>query len=171
MKYIITERQLRLIKEDQDKILKVDMEVFNNRWDILQKFLERRGNPPYIITGDLDFREDEEIPHATQHVETLGNLIEVEGNLNLFVSRTIKDLGNLRRVGGWMVLEYTKIETLGNLESVGGNLILFDCRNLKSLGNLKYVGGALKLGNTPFQENKTEKEIRSQVEVGGRVMF
>jgi len=55
MKYLITERQLKLIKE-QDEILELDFDFFNNNWNILQKFLERRGNPPYIITGDLDLR-------------------------------------------------------------------------------------------------------------------
>jgi hypothetical protein len=74
MKYLITERQLKLIKE-QDEILELDFDFFNNNWNILQKFLERRGNPPYIITGDLDLRNTK--------IESLGNLQSVDGDLYL----------------------------------------------------------------------------------------
>jgi len=93
MKYLITERQLRLIKEDD--IRKIDFQIFNNDWNVLQKFLERRGNPPYIITGDLDLYDSK-----------------------------IESLGNLQSVGGFLDLRYSEIKSLGNLQSVGGYLDL-----------------------------------------------
>ena len=73
MKYLITERQLKLIKEDN--IRKIDFDIFNNDWALLQKFLERRGNPPYIITGDLNL--------YGLKIESLGNLQSVDGDLYL----------------------------------------------------------------------------------------
>ncbi len=135
MKYLITERQLKLIKEDN--IRKIDFDIFNNDWALLQKFLERRGNPPYIITGYLD----------------------------LFNSN-IKSLGNLQSVGGYLNLYNTNIESLGNLQSVGGYLNLNNT-NIQSLRNLESVGGFLDLRFTPLSRKTTEDEIRSQVEVGG----
>ena len=139
MKYLITERQLKLIKEDN--IRKIDFEIFNNDWDLLQKFLERRGNPPYIITGNLDLR--------AAKVITIGSLVEVKGYLDLF---------------------NTNIESLGNLQHVGGDLEL-RYSNIKSLGNLQYVGGNLYLRNTPLSKTTTEEDIRNQVEVGRYIYF
>jgi hypothetical protein len=137
MKYLITERQLKLIKEDN--IRKIDFDIFNNDWALLQKFLERRGNPPYIITGDL----------------------------NLYGLK-IESLGNLQSVGGYLYLTGSNIESLGNLQSVGGNLDL-NSTKIESLGNLQSVGGNLYLNRTPLSKITTEKEIRNQVEVGGGI--
>ena len=137
MKYIITEWQYRLLTED--RILKLDFDVFNNDWDVLQRFLERRGNPPYEIIGNLDLYES-----------------------------NIESLGNLQSVGGYLDLRLSKIESLGNLQSVGGDLDLFNT-NIESLGNLQSVDGYLKLKYTPLSEKTTEEEIRNQVEVDGNI--
>jgi hypothetical protein len=96
MKYIITESQYKLLKEQKDIIYIPSMEIFNNDWTLLQKFLEKRGNPPFYIGGNLDLRGTP--------IESLGNLTSVGGDLDL---------------GG------TPIESLGNLTSVGGNLDLY----------------------------------------------
>ena len=170
MKYIITERQLKLIKEDN--IRKIDFEVFNNDWDLLQKFLERRGNPPYIIMGDLDLRNNKTI-------ESLGNLQSVGGDLALSFSK-IKSLGDLQSVGGDLNLYNSNIESLGNLVSVGGDLFLYDTNitsleklesvggnldlaasKIVSLENLKSVGGNLDLEGTPLSAMTTKEEIRN----------
>jgi hypothetical protein len=179
MRYIINERQYRLLTEDED-ILRIPFAVFND-WDVLQKFLERRGNPPYMITDDLDL--------SYSDIESLGNLTSVGGFLNLYKSN-LKSLGNLTSVGGSLILYESKIEDLGNLTSVGGNLILHgtkieDLGNLTSvgkylnlygtkiedLGNLTSVGGNLILRNTPLSKKYSEEEIRSMVEVGGKVIL
>ena len=159
MKYIITERQLNLIKEDEHKILKLDFEVFNKNWNILQKFLERRGNPPYIITGDLSL--------VNIKIESLGNLKSVGGYLDLIFSN-IESLGDLQSVGGSLNLHGAKVKSLGDLQSVGSFLDLRDSK-IKSLGNLKFVGSDFGLENTPLSKTTTEEEIRSQVEVGGEI--
>ena len=137
MKYIITEDQLNKVKE---KILKLQFSVFNNDWDLLQEFLKRRGNPPYIIDSDVDLRE-------RQDIESLGSLIEVKGNL---------------------ILRYTSIKSLGNLTSVGGYLNLDDTP-IQSLGNLTSVGRDLMLQQTPISKKYTEKQIRDMVQVGRNI--
>jgi hypothetical protein len=57
---------------------------------------------------------------------------------------------------------------LGELTSVGGNIYLTDT-SIKSLGNLTSVGGSLFLRRTPISKNYTEEEIRSQVNVEGKI--
>jgi len=94
MKYLITERQLKLIKEDN--IRKIDFDIFNNDWALLQKFLERRGNPPYIILNSTK-------------IESLGNLQSVGGNLYLNRTplskiTTEKEIRNQVEVGGGIYL-------------------------------------------------------------------
>lgn len=176
MKYIITERQFRLLREEDienpivpKKIKKINYSFFNDNWYELQDYLNRNEtlkNTPYLLVGDLNFNEDPEIPLATINVVSLGSLVEVTGNLNLHYSDTIKDLGKLRRVGGFATFESTKIKSLGDLESVGKNLILTDCKKLTDLGKLNYVGGDLAVDGTPISDNKTKEEIGSQVKVG-----
>ena len=128
MKYIITEEQLDRVR---DNILTVPYSAFNKDWDVLQKFLDKRGNPPYIIIGNvhLDDRND---------IVSLGSLIEVRGNLNLRAS-SIESLGSLTSVGGYLDLSWTKISSFGNLSFVGGNL--FSRKNpiskIYSLGEIR----------------------------------
>ena len=159
MEYIINERQYKLITEQEEQILRVPFAAFGNEWDVLQKFMERRGNPSYMITDDLDLSYNE--------IEDLGNLTSVGGNMYLGGSK-IKTLGNLTSVGGDLFLGNSNIESLGNLTSVGGDLNLY-VSNIKSLGNLTSVGGDLNLFSTPLSKKYSKEEIRSMVEVGGDV--
>ncbi len=160
MKIIITESQYnRILKEEEEqKILRIpSFKFFNNDWDLLQKFLERNGNPPYSIGGDL-FLEGTSI-------ESLGNLISVGGFMDL--SHTdIQSLGNLKSVGRDLNLYGTPIKSLGNLQLVGGNLNLIHTP-IESLGNLTSVGGELDLLGTPLSTMYSEKQIREMVNVGG----
>ena len=75
MKYIITERQYRLLTEEPEEILEIPYEAFDYDWDLLQKFLERRGNPPYKLIGNLDL--------SGFNIKSLGNLQSVGGDLFL----------------------------------------------------------------------------------------
>jgi hypothetical protein len=158
MKYIITENQYRLLTE-QEEILRIPFVAFNNDWDDLQLFLKRRGNPPYEITDNLDLYESE--------IKSLGNLTSVGGSLELSYSN-IKSLGNLTSVGGSLDLSGSNIKSLGNLTSVGGYLYL-DNTKIESLGNLISVGGYLSLQGNPLSKKYTIDEIRSMVEVGGKI--
>jgi len=137
MKYLITERQLKLIKEDN--IRKIDFDIFNNDWALLQKFLERRGNPPYIIRGNVDLTEIS--------IKSLGNLVGVIGNLNLGNNKTLEDLGSLEFVENILYLHNTNIKSLGSIKYVGGDLILRNS-DAESLGNLESVGGYFNLKNS-----------------------
>ena len=142
MKIVISESQYkRLIEaEEEQKVLRIpSLRFFNDDWFKLQKFLEKKGNPPYSISGNLDLYG---IP-----IESLGNLQSVGGNLDLMYT-PIKSLGNLISVGGYLNLKNSPIESLGNLQSVDGYL---------------YLRG------TPLSDMYTEKQIRQMVNVEGRI--
>jgi hypothetical protein len=116
MKYIITESQHKRLFEEEQKILHIpDIRIFGNDWDILQRFLESKGNPPYSLGGNLDL--------VGLKVESLGNLVSVEHDLYAY-DTPLKSLGSLTSVGGLMDLSNTQIESLGNLSFVGGSLVL-----------------------------------------------
>jgi len=57
---------------------------------------------------------------------------------------------------------------LGNLKSVGGHLDLYNTP-IESLGNLESVGGDLYLKNTPLSDATTEEELRSKINVEGKI--
>ena len=120
MKIIITERQYELL-EKEEKILKIPFEVFNNDWNKLQKFLERKGNPLYSLIGYLDLYKT-----------------------------SIKSLGNLQSVGGYLDLRNTQIKSLGNLQSVGGDLYLNNTPiskkySIEEIRQMVEVGGSIYL--------------------------
>jgi hypothetical protein len=152
----------RVLREEQEeeKLLKIPgIRFFNNDWNLLQKFLESQGNPKYSIGGDLDLRRTD--------IKSLGNLVRVEGNLDLYRCYNLKSIENLEYVGGNLNLFGNKnLQSLGNLEYVGDDLNLFHCLRLRSLGDLEYVGGDLELHDTPLAHH-TEEQIRRMVEVDG----
>ena len=139
MKYIITENQLERLSQEE-KILELpSLLFFNNDWNLLQKYLEKKGNPKYSI----------------------------EGGLNLYKT-SIESLGNLTSVGGSLLLRDTPIKSLGNLTSVEDYLNLAGTK-IKSLGNLTSVGGDLNLKFSPLSIIYTEEKIRNMVEVTGKI--
>ena len=147
MKIIINENQYELLKEMKDKPLVYNfpsLDVFGyerpmDNWNLMQKFLVKRGNPDFTIDGDLDLNDT-----------------------------IIESLGNLTSVGDALYLSYTPIKSLGKLTSVGGDLHLY-LTSIESLGNLTTVGGNLYLKRTPISEKYTEEEIRNQVKVEGKI--
>jgi hypothetical protein len=166
MKILVTESQYRKIlrEEKEQKIFKIPgLDFFNNNpfesWKIIQKIIEKKGNPPYSIGGDLDLRG--------KAIKSLGNLTSVGGDLDLFKT-PIESLGNLTSVGGDLWLHGTPIKSLGNLISVGGYLSLGGAP-IESLGNLESVGGDLDLRRTPLSKKYTEEQIREMVNVDGEI--
>jgi hypothetical protein len=98
-----------------ENILKIPYAAVNNDWDLLQKFLELKGNPKYILVGDVNLRRRQDIPN-------LGSLVGVDGDL---------DLG------------YSSIESLGELQFVGSNLWIDDTNIPPSEINKVEVGGKI----------------------------
>lgn len=140
MKYIINERQYRLLTEEEQEVLQISsLNVFGG-WEALQKFLEKKDNPLYSFEGYLNLR-----------------------------GTNIESLGNLTSVGNSLDLRTTNIESLGALTSVGGNLNLTGCKKLTSLGNLTSVGGILDLKKTPISRKYSRTEIRQMVKVDGDI--
>ena len=91
-----------LREQEEEKLLKIPgLKFFNNDWNVLQMFLESQGNPRYSIGGDLNLSESD--------IKTLGNLVKVEGNLDLYGNKSFQSLGNLNYVGGWLDLSHTPL--------------------------------------------------------------
>ena len=154
MKIIITEEQLKLIVENEDKgenLLDLtgvyESGVSPNKWDdmflLLKEKKERKGNKTYdgyYINGNVNLRESEVIE--------LKYLVKVEGNLDLRRS-LIKSLPMLSEVWGNFHLSGSKIESLPDGLSVGGDLFL---------------------SHTPLSKATTLKELRNKIEVKGGVL-
>ena len=150
MKYIITEAQHKRLFEEEQKVLRIpDFKIFGNDWDILQRFLESKGNPPYSLGGNLDL--------VGLKVESLGNLVSVEHDLYAY-DTPLKSLGNLTSVGGLMDLSNTQIESLGNLSFVGGSLVL--------KGTPLFPKDA-----SPRSKQRMEDMIRRKVYVQGNILY
>jgi hypothetical protein len=147
MKYIITESQHRRLFEEEQKVLHIpDFKIFGNDWDVLQRFLESKGNPLYSLGGNLNL--------VGLEVESLGNLVSVQDDLYAY-DTPLKSLGKLTSVGGLMDLSNTPIESLGNLSFVGGSLVL--------------SGTALR--NDSYPLNLNSLQIRQTVDVQGSILF
>ena len=116
MNYLITESQLKVIVEEEQKVLHIPgLKIFGNDWDVLQMFLESKGNPLYSLGGNLNL--------VGLEVESLGNLVSVQHDLYAY-DTPLESLGKLTSVGGLMDLSNTQIESLGDLSFVGGSLVL-----------------------------------------------
>jgi hypothetical protein len=116
MKIIISESQHRRLFEEEQKVLHIPgLKIFGNDWDVLQMFLESKGNPLYSLGGNLNL--------VGLNVESLGNLVSVQHDLYAY-DTPLKSLGKLTSVGGLMDLSNTQIESLGDLSFVGGSLVL-----------------------------------------------
>ena len=160
MKYIITEQQLNQLKK---KPIEIPFTAFSNDWDALQTFLNKRKNPPYILVGDLNLNDRNDI-------DSLGSLVKVLGDVNLSYS-SISSLGDLTTVSGYLDITRTPIKNLGNLSYVGKDLSA-GRSSLSSLGKLEYVGDDLYLKNTPFSKTSninTKQDILNKVFVVGKI--
>ena len=147
MKIIISESQHRRLFEEEQKVLRIpDFRIFGNDWDVLQRFLESKGNPLYSLGGNLNL--------VGLNVESLGNLVSVQHDLYAY-DTPLKSLGKLTSVGGLMDLSNTPIESLGNLSFVGGSLVL--------------SGTALR--NDSYPLNLNSLQIRQTVDVQGSILF
>ena len=150
MKIIISEAQHKRLFEEEQKILHIpDIRIFGDDWDILQRFLETKGNPPYSLGGNLNL--------VGLKVKSLGNLVSVEGDI--YASETpLKSLGSLTSVGGLMDLSNTQIESLGNLSFVGGRL------DLKGTP-------LFPKDSSPRSMQRMEDMIRRKVYVQGNILY
>jgi hypothetical protein len=195
MKIVISESQYnRLIEaEEKPKILRFPSLRFFDReeivaWELILKIVEKKGNVPFAIDGDLDLGNlnifslgtlvsvGGDVNLQETPLESLGNLQSVGGELNLN-GASIESLGDLKTVGDDLDLRHTKIESLDNLESVGGDLLLLLSR-IRKLNDLKYVGGDIVLLHTPLGqkfENQFPHEVlrdfRKYIDVQGVVLY
>jgi hypothetical protein len=184
MKIVISESQYqRLIEADEEEqqVLTIpNLSIFGNKpetmWNTLQKYIKKKGNPPYRIVGNLDL--------SRTPIESLGSLRYVSGSLNIsnsnvkslgdleLVGKTFKaanslleSLGNLKVVGLDCDLTNTNIDSMGNLVEVGGSLSIEDTK-VESFGKLVYVGKDLYITGTPINRKLNKVEIRNILQIG-----
>jgi len=142
----------------EQNILKVPYLVFNEDWDLLQRFLKMKGNPKYIILGNIDLNRRNDISDlgnligvmgdldlAWSSIQSLGDLEFVDGKLHLMNCEKIKTLGKLKRIVGDLCLSFSAIQSMGDLEEINGNLFLIGCFRIKTLGNIKKISGSFNL--------------------------
>jgi len=182
----------------KEEIWKIPYGLVNENWDLLQRYLEFKGNPMYILVGDVYLRNRKDISdlgnlvgvegklHLNKSsIESLGNLEFVNGDLFLSNCENIKTLGNLKEVSGYLNLNNSSIESLGELTFVDGDLDLYKCKNIKTLKKLKRVSVNLSLeystieslGNLEFvggdlwvhDSNLVPSEL-NKVDVGGSII-
>jgi hypothetical protein len=113
-------------------------DFFNNDYELVLEFMDTLGNPKFKIAGNVNL-------YNRKDIESIGNLVEVEGNLNL-VGTNITSLPNNLHVGGYLDLENTNITSLPD--------------------NLK-IGESLFLQLTPLSEKYTSIDIREMIENKG----
>jgi len=181
MKYIITERQYRILNEETEEILEIPYKVFNSDWEFLQEYLEKIGNPPFKLIGSVDLRYTEvfdlgKLVGVTgglvireSPIHTLGDLEFVGGIFDAVKTLYLKSLGKLRVVGATCIVKNSMVRDLGDLERVGGTLNIYGSR-VESLGNLKFINRDL-IGdpNSPGKE-KMLKQLEN-IEVNGDVYY
>jgi len=139
-----------------EEIWNIPYSLVKNDWDLLQRYLEFKGNPKYIIVGNVNLR-------GKKDISDLGNLVGIEGNLWLQYS-SIESLGELKEVGGDLVLNgCKKITTLGKVKRVDGDLSL-GWSSIEYLGDLQFVGIDLRI----YDINLPQSEINN-VEVIGKI--
>jgi len=132
-----------------EEILKIHYGMVKYNWDLLQRYLEFKGNPMYILVGNVNLRNRKDI-------FDLGNLVGIEGDLFLGNS-SIESLGELEFVRDDFWLDDCKnIKTLGKLKKVGIDLWL-DHSPIESLGELKFVGNKLLIYNTKIHQSELNK--------------
>ena len=177
MKHIIR----KILREQKEEIIQAPpFSFFLNNWEDV---LDWADGKLFRMSGHIDL--------SNTDITTLGGLVEVDGNLELFGCKNLQSLDELRNVGGHLNLfGCINLQSLGKLRSVGSYLYLFGCENLKSLGELRSVGGYLdlykcqnlesldelksvdgwlKLRYTTIAEKMTDEEIRNQVDIKGRI--
>jgi len=156
----IIRKVLREQEEEKLSELPPLEDFFDNDWNLALNFMNRYPNKKFYYPSDLNL--------TYSKIETLGNLVRVEGDLILFLS-DVKTLGNLVEIKGDLDLfGVEKLESLGKLEYVGDDLSL-KRSDIESLGNLKYVGGDLDLRHSLFGAEHTREEIRKTIEVVGQI--
>ena len=133
-------------------------DFFNDDYALVLEFMDTLGNPKFKIAGTVYL--------VNSDIESLGNLVEVEGYLDLCNAKKIKSLPDNLKVGGTLDLYNTKLKSLPNNLKVGGSLGLFNT-NIKSLPDNLQVGGNLYLGNTLLSWMYSEKKIRKMIEDKG----
>ena len=102
------------------------------------------------------------------NLASFSSLETVEGDLQVWPSKDLKDTGKLKSVGGHLIVgkNSTKKEMgdefrITNLESVAGNVTIYSER-VRSLGSIQTIGGRLSLGVGAAQNVRSLGALRAE---------
>jgi len=84
-------------------------DFFNNDYSLVLEFMDTLGYPKFKIAGDVDL--------SNSDIESLGNLVEVEGNLKLYFTDITSIPDNLK-VGGSLLIGDTPISEKYTFEEI-----------------------------------------------------
>ena len=150
----------KILREQEEEMISApSFTFFLNNWEDV---LDWANGRLFRMNGDIDLSHSD--------IETLGGLVELDGDLKLIRCQNLQSLGKLRNVSGFLDLENCEnLQSLGELRSVGSVLNLIRSYNLTSLGELRSVGGYLDLSFSAIAKTMTDEEIRNQIDIKGRI--
>ena len=146
----------RVLRDQEEKLSELPPfdDFFDNDWNLVLNLMGIYPNKKFYYPGDLDLRYTK--------IETLGNLVRVDGDLDLNFCRNLQSLGSLEYVGGDLSLYFCEnLESLGNLNYVGESLYLDAdyIKTLESLGDLQYVGNRLYWEGCDYDTKEVEEVV------------
>jgi len=101
---------------------------------------------------------------------SLGSLEEIVGNLEIYSNSVDIDFGNLKRIGGSLLAQNTKITDLKNLESVGDGFYIQGSK-IKIFENLKTIGGDADFSNNFCSSTQNIETILGNIKfLNSRIM-
>jgi hypothetical protein len=157
-----------------------NLKYVNDYLNLNETQIKTLGNLEYVgktlYFGDVRIEDLSKLKYVGGNInlwlrrtlKSLGDLEEVGGYFNISETN-IESLGNLKKVGDYLDLTATKIKTLGELEYVGKNLYISHCKELDSFGELKYVGGQINMRKTPLAERMSESDVKRIINVKNAV--
>jgi hypothetical protein len=174
MKLIITEKQLKLIVESENKgrlmtipgEMLTDKESFDKFYNLYQDNKEKKNYIGIKVVGTLDLsggRYGMKINSSV--IKFCDELIEVDGYLRVVDNYAIS-LPKLKRVDGEIVLSMTEIRELPELEYVGDSM-RSQYAKIKSLPMLKYVGNSFDLKNSSIESLPMLKYVGNYLDLVG----
>lgn len=99
-------------------------------------------NEEGVYQGPETFDGSVVIDHPETKLISLGNLVNVLGDLYIEGAVCLKDLGALKNIKGFLYLgKCNAVGSLGCLKHVGGDADIMGCGNLQDLGLLETIGG------------------------------
>lgn len=157
MKLIITEEQLRMIieSENKGKLMIIPGELLEDKdsfYRMYKLYIDNKESKNYVgirVIGDFNLLGVLGGNLSSELIDFCGDLLQVDGDLRV-INNYVVSFPKLRKVSGDMTLSMTEVRSLPELRYVGRNLTL-NRSKISELPELESVGGSLDLRYTPIE--------------------